>query len=61
MPIYHVDKLDGNVYDQNHHLADPVKMLKEINRLKDELETLTKILNQKSTNSDPHNIPDNHY
>ena len=31
---YVVDTLDGNVYDQNHRLADPVDMLAEINRLK---------------------------
>ncbi|KKN25642.1 hypothetical protein LCGC14_0882700 [marine sediment metagenome] len=39
MPIYYVDH-DGFVYDQNHQPADPVKMLEEINRLKDLVEAV---------------------
>lgn len=32
--LFEVDSLDGQVYRRDHHLADPVEMLKEINRLR---------------------------
>ena len=35
MAKYVIDEADGNVYDQNHKLADPIELLAEINRLKD--------------------------
>lgn len=38
--IYVIDNLDGNVYNQDHTLADPIEMLEEIQRLQDEISTL---------------------
>ncbi len=39
--VYTVDSLDGQVYDQEHRLADPIEMLAEINRLEDLLKNQT--------------------
>ena len=38
--IYVIDNLDGNVYYQDHTLADPIEMLERIQRLQDEISKL---------------------